>query len=140
MTWCVLPIVVLCATLVAPTSLMADHHEKKTPPDPVVGGLMLTDPEAFKTAIATGYRASDLLRATVFNDSGEEVGSIDDIIVGSDLQVSLAVLSVGGFLGVGSRLVAIPTREFDSGANGEIILSGATSEALMALPEFRFME
>ena len=134
------PLFALALFLAVPVQVWAEHHTNKKPQDPVVGGLMLTDPEAFKTAIATGYRASSLLGAGVFNAAGDQVGSVNDIIVGSDLQVSLTVLSVGGFLGVGSHLVAVPTSEFERGANGEILLAGATRETLAALPEFRFME
>jgi hypothetical protein len=46
--------------------------------------------------------------ATVYNDSNQSIGSVDDLIVGQDGKISTAVISVGGFLGIGSKLVRVP--------------------------------
>jgi len=58
-------------------------------------------------AVARGYRTSQLVGRDVVNDKNERIGTIDDIIIGCD-RVLYAVLQVGGFLGVGGRLVAVP--------------------------------
>src|SRR6202040_4440938 len=58
--------------------------------------------------IAGAYRASELIGATVVNDQDERIGTIDDFIIGRDDRVLFAVLQVGGFLGLGGRLVAVP--------------------------------
>jgi len=54
------------------------------------------------------WRSSELVGATVYNDEGKSIGTISDLLIGSDGQVSQAILSVGGFLGIGSKLVAEP--------------------------------
>ena len=54
------------------------------------------------------WRGSELVGATVYNEQGNSVGTISDLLVGSDGSVSNAILSVGGFLGVGSKLVEVP--------------------------------
>lgn len=54
------------------------------------------------------WRSSELVGATVYNDEGKSIGTISDLLIGSDGQVSQVVLSVGGFLGIGSKLVAEP--------------------------------
>ncbi len=47
------------------------------------------------------------------------------------------MLSVGGFLGLGDRLVVVPYDSLKMAAN-KIMLPGATKEALKALPEFKY--
>jgi hypothetical protein len=55
-----------------------------------------------------GWRSSRIVGATVYNDSNQSIGTIDDLIVGQDGKIATAVLSVGGFLGIGSKLVRVP--------------------------------
>jgi sporulation protein YlmC with PRC-barrel domain len=88
--------------------------------------------------VAKGYRASKLLGSGVVNDKNEKVGSLDDIII-DQKQVLFAVLQVGGFLGIGSRLVAVPygSLKIDE-AGRRIELPGATREELKKLDEFRY--
>ena len=64
------------------------------------------------SVVAQGYRLSKLIGSSVINDKNEKIGTIDDLIADKDKKLlSFAVLQVGGFLGVGGRLVAVP---FDS--------------------------
>jgi hypothetical protein len=58
--------------------------------------------------LAAGYRASKVIGSSVVNDNNETIGKIDDLLVSPDGKEPFAVLSVGGFLGMGSRLVAVP--------------------------------
>jgi len=58
-------------------------------------------------AVAKGYRTSKLTGSDVVNDHDERIGTIDDIIIGRD-RVLFAVVQVGGFLGLGGHLVAVP--------------------------------
>ena len=66
--------------------------------------LMKVDPQT----LATGYRTSKVVGATVVNEANETVGTIDDLIVTPGGQTPYAVLSVGGFLGLGTRYVVVP--------------------------------
>jgi hypothetical protein len=89
-------------------------------------------------AVAQGYRASKLIRTSVMNDKDEKIGSIDDIIVGRD-KVLFAVLEVGGFLGIGGQLVAVPYDQLVLDATGsKVTLPGASKEALKKLPVFKY--
>ena len=65
---------------------------------------MKVDPQS----LATGYRTSKVVGSTVVNESNETVGTIDDLIVTPNERVPFAVLSVGGFLGIGSKYVVVP--------------------------------
>ena len=52
-------------------------------------------------------------------------------------KVLFAVLSVGGFLGMGERLVVVPFGSMQIAGN-RVMLPGGTKDALKALPEFEY--
>jgi len=86
-----------------------------------------------------GYRASKVIGSTVVNDQNESVGKIDDLIVSVGAQEPVAVLSVGGFLGVGSKLVAVRYNELKANPEkSDFILPSATKDSLKALPDFNY--
>src|SRR5262245_61876848 len=87
--------------------------------------------------VATGYRASKVIGASVVNDGNDTVGKVDDVIIGQDGRSPFAVLTVGGFLGMGSKLVVLPYEQLKT-TGGKIVLPGATKDALKALPEFKY--
>jgi hypothetical protein len=79
-------------------------------------------------------RASKVIGSSVYNDQDEKVGSVDDILVGHDGKLS-AVLSVGGFLGMGTKYVEVPYSHLTFGntqrdSDNKVVLKGATKEAL----------
>lgn len=58
--------------------------------------------------------SEDLVSADIYNLQEETIGSIDRILINSESgQIEHAVVSVGGFLGIGDRLVAVPWSSFD---------------------------
>lgn len=90
--------------------------------------------------LATAYRASKLLGTSVMNDHREGIGTVDDILINHPDRVLFAVLSVGGFLGLGRHLVVVPfTSLVINDEDGrKIVLPGATKEELKKLPEFHY--
>ena len=54
------------------------------------------------------WRASKLAGLSVYNDSNESVGSINDLLTDKSGNIKAVVIGVGGFLGVGEHLVAVP--------------------------------
>jgi PRC-barrel domain len=88
------------------------------------------------TKTATGYRASKIIGGTVVNDANDTIGKVDDIIVGTD-RTPYVVLSVGGFLGVGNKLVVLPYDALST-TGSKLTIPGASKEALKALPEFKY--
>ena len=54
------------------------------------------------------WRASKIVGLYVYNDKNETVGSINEILMDKSGNIKAAVLSVGGFLGMGSHYVAVP--------------------------------
>ena len=53
-------------------------------------------------------RASKMVGLSVYNDKNESVGSINDLLTDKSGNIKAAVIGVGGFLGVGEHLVAVP--------------------------------
>ncbi len=72
--------------------------------------------------------SSELVSAEVYNRREETIGSIDRLLVNSESgQVEHAVVSVGGFLGIGDRLVAVPWSSFDIKQEAKMTDSTASS-------------
>jgi sporulation protein YlmC with PRC-barrel domain len=53
-------------------------------------------------------RVSDMLKTTVENRHGDKLGTIQDLMVGVNGCLKYAILSHGGFLGIGDVLIPIP--------------------------------
>ena len=87
--------------------------------------------------LAAGYRASKVIGSSVVNNANQTIGKVDDLLVSPDGKQPYAVLSVGGFLGMGSRLVVVP---FDNlkFAGKQVQLPGGTKEGLEKLPMFKY--
>jgi hypothetical protein len=89
-------------------------------------------------AVADGYRVSKLRGAAVVNPKNEKLGELDDLIVGKD-RVLFAIIQVGGFLGIGSYLIALPYTSLQISDGGKrIVLPGGTKEQVKGLPEFKY--
>ncbi|MDP3417668.1 PRC-barrel domain-containing protein [Falsiroseomonas sp.] len=84
-------------------------------------------------------RASEIIGSNIYNEENNSIGSVDDLIVPQGGAASVVVISVGGFLGIGAKLVAIPYERLthDSERN-RWVLRGATKESLESLPTFSY--
>ena len=88
--------------------------------------------------VAKGWSAKkQILGKDVYNDAGEKIGEIDDLIVAPNKSLSYAIVGVGGFLGVGEHQVAVPVSRFKQ-QMGKIVLRGATKDALKKAPKFEY--
>ena len=105
-------------------------------PQPRQGEIVIMKVDTVR--LASAYRGSKVIGATVRNDANETVGKVDDIIIRPDDRVLFAVLSVGGFLGMGDRLVVVPYEQLRFDGEDKAVLAGATKEGLKQLPEFKY--
>ncbi len=87
--------------------------------------------------VAGGYRAFKVIGSNVLNDANETIGKIDDLLVTRDGKEPYAVLSIGGFLGMGTHLVVV---RYDSltFADNKIVLPGGSKDGLKMLPVFEY--
>src|ERR1700687_929775 len=54
------------------------------------------------------WRAAKIVGLGVDNDNNESLGSINDLLTDKSGAIKAVVIGVGGFLGVGEHLVAVP--------------------------------
>ena len=84
-----------------------------------------------------GYRASQLMGRAVENEKNQKIGTLDDLVIAKDKSL-YGILQVGGFLGLGGYLVAVPYDSLDISDDGrKITLAGASKEALGKLPQYQ---
>lgn len=68
--------------------------------------------------------ASRVARASVFNPGGERIGHVDDLSIHKvSGQVTYAIMSLGGFLGIGERFHPVPWSmlEYDVKRDGYVV-------------------
>ena len=88
--------------------------------------------------VAQGYRLSRLTGSSVVNEKNEKIGTLDDFVVARNRSL-FAVLQIGGSLGMGVHLVAVPYDSLvidDEGS--KIQLPGASKDELKKLTEFKY--
>jgi len=82
-------------------------------------------------------RASKLIGMDVKNANGDKLGKIDDVMVDIDNErAAYVVLSAGGALGVGNRMVAVPAASFKAGNDKDGVILNATADQLKKAPEY----
>ena len=74
------------------------------------------------------WRASKLVGLSVYNDNNESLGSINDLLTDKSGNIKAVVIGVGGFLGVGEHLVAVPLDKIKF-VNEPIVYAGAAAPA-----------
>ena len=72
----------------------------------------------------------------VVNRSGEKVGDVEDIVLDRNGNVAYAVVSTGGFLGVGERLHAVPWRSLQTDTGADNFLLDVDRDKLRSAPGF----
>jgi hypothetical protein len=82
-------------------------------------------------------RAAKIVGASVYNDQNQSVGSVDDVLMGHGNKATTAVISVGGFLGMGSKLVSVPFDQLKI-ENNRIVMPGATKASLTGMPTYKY--
>ena len=78
-------------------------------------------------------RASDLTGLKVYNDKNENLGKVEDLVIDPTAgTIRYAVLSFGGFLGMGDKYFAIPWKGFSFVSKGQTS-SGTEKESYCVL-------
>lgn len=104
----------------------------------VTPGTTTTAPEDLAVN-AVAPTADELLGATVYDAAGDSIGSINDLVLAGDSEVSSAIIDIGGFLGMGTHTIALSVDELNvvsdaDGSNVRVEVN-MTREQLEALPE-----
>jgi len=82
-------------------------------------------------------KASGLLGMEVRNSENQKLGEIKDLVMEMNSgRVSYAVLSVGGFLGIGEKLIALPPTALKATDAGDHLMLSADKAKIQAAPGF----
>jgi sporulation protein YlmC with PRC-barrel domain len=82
-------------------------------------------------------RASKLLNAPIYNAKGEEIGTIDDILVDPNTGEARAVLAIGNYVGTADAMVVVPLSNVQIGV-GHHVMPKATKDSLSAMTPWRY--
>jgi hypothetical protein len=80
--------------------------------------------------------ASDVIGTQVKNQEGQDVAEIVDLVKEQGSDEIYAVLSVGGFLGIGDKKVIVPLDELQVGREGDVVMANASEDQLKNMPEY----
>jgi sporulation protein YlmC with PRC-barrel domain len=88
--------------------------------------------------LENGLRASKLLGASVYNAQNEHIGDVSDLYLSKQNQIANVIVQVGGFLGIGGKLVSVPMDKLQLDQPNKVIMPEGTKDALMAAPSVEY--
>lgn len=106
------------------TALLATAAFAQTPTATTDRANMAPATASDSSSFQGTWRASKLVGLSVYNDSNESLGSINDLLTDKSGNIKAVVIGVGGFLGVGEHLVAVPLDKIKF-VNEPVVYAGA---------------
>jgi sporulation protein YlmC with PRC-barrel domain len=92
--------------------------------------------EATRLTLGWSVKKS-ILGKLVYNEAGDKVGKVEDMIIAPDKNVSYLIIGAGGFIGINRHDVAIPVAALQD-KGGKLILPGATKDIVKSMPRFEY--
>src|SRR3984893_11617717 len=95
--------------------------------------------EAAPSSLSTmHWLASDIYKADVYDNAEEKIGVVTDLILDNNGNVTTAVVSVGGLLGVGKKDVAVPFKSLKVASRDgkDWLVLNQTKEDLKVAPAY----
>jgi sporulation protein YlmC with PRC-barrel domain len=93
----------------------------------------MSDTSTSPSSFQGNWRASKLVGLSVYNEKNESVGSINDMLTDKNGKITAVVIGVGGFLGVGEHLVAVPFEKVKFSTE-PVVYTGAANAPAGARP------
>src|SRR5436305_2386386 len=106
------------------TALLATASFAQTPTATTDRANMAPAAASDSSSYQGTWRASKLVGLSVYNDNNESLGSINDLLTDKSGNIKAVVIGVGGFLGVGEHLVAVPLDKVKF-VNEPVVYAGA---------------
>jgi sporulation protein YlmC with PRC-barrel domain len=116
----------------APPSASPSTPQATTPKAAGAASVLVVQHESEKIS-------GDIIGMPVFSPDGATVGKISHLLIDQDNKVTGAVMSVGGFLGIGTKSVAVPWEalKFDNKGGKDLAIVPMSNEELAKAPEFK---
>jgi hypothetical protein len=100
------------AAMKAPAAAMKTPDAAMKTPDAMKAPAAMSASDAFITKQAPGtLRAPKLVGVAVYDSEDKSVGKIADLLLDKEGSVKAVVIGIGGFLGIGTKDVAVPYSE-----------------------------
>ena len=119
------------------TTTMAPANAPQTAAQPVPA-----DGPNFIQVKSTDMLSSNVVGLDIYNSQNNDIGKIQDIAFDSSKQVTGYILSVGGFLGMGTHYVAVNPGavmvSYDASNKSWKATMNATKDQLKSAPEFKY--
>jgi sporulation protein YlmC with PRC-barrel domain len=96
--------------------------------------------ETLSTIPSTAASANRWLKQDIYDTAGNKIGEVEDLIVADNHSIEAAIVSVGGFIGIKEKHVAVPInaiRPTESNGRWRLIMN-ATKEVLKSAPGFKY--
>jgi hypothetical protein len=86
-----------------------------------------------------GASFTSILGKSVTGPKGEDLGRVVDVLADAQGRVRVAIIDFGGFLGVGTRRIAVdwPLLRFNPNARDKSLILNVTREKLQSAPEYK---
>jgi hypothetical protein len=136
---------VVLATFLSCAAVGAYAQTAPTQPTSPLPGAPAREAAPVERMVSTGdfnargdMAAGSLIGTKVRNANKESIGKIDEIYMDKDAKITVVVISVGGFLGVGSKDVGVKWSDLTFGQEDTsvVLTTSLTKDALMALPDY----
>ena len=127
--------IILAGVLAAPSS----GDELQTKPAVLKPAATETVPAPFLTVLGS-WQAETILGKEARSKANENIGRIVDVIADRDGKVRAALIDFGGFLGVGSRKIAVDwdALRFTTGDDGRnVVTLDLTRDQMKSAPEYK---
>ena len=122
-----------------PTGQVGPENPTSTAPAPPAAAPLPNPPAGTPATVLDDQEVSTILGKSVRSSADEDMGRIVDIIVSRDGQVHAAIIDFGGFLGIGTRKIAVDWRALNfapAGKPGSITLDLTRNQVRLA-PEYK---
>lgn len=100
-----------------------------------VAPVAAQDATEYSDETRTTAEASKFIGQSIYDSSGQEVGFVEDIVTTAD-GGKHAVVSVGGFLGIGAKKITIDTADLTPNSNGTGYVTSLTADDMEAAPDY----
>ena len=104
-------------------------------PAPITSG-----PAQIFTTLPVGTTVTNFYKQNIYDPSDNKIGDVDDVLIDKEGRVTALIISVGGFLGMGEKDVAIPFSAVHASEknNKWYLVLNTTKDALKTAPGFTY--